>query len=102
MRLSHNGIPAFWSSNIASNTGYLLNFDQIECKYLDPEPVEGDFSQKVVGSSGKTDKYEQKYKQCAAFCERASGRSGYVSNVIWAGQWQFNPKYQGQFKKYTA
>jgi len=100
-KLSHNGIPVYWSENIAASTGYLLNFNQIKQWYLDPKPVEGDYNQNVIAKGG-SGKYEQKLKQFSAICERAGGRLGYVSEIVWGGQFQFNPRFQGQFKKYTA
>lgn len=95
-----NGIKWYWDANVPANTGYMLNLDHIKLKYLDPgAPYSADkypgkrSDGSVKGSDSLLFHTEVNYND---------GRLGLTVANEFAGQFQIDARFQGEFSKHTA
>jgi len=95
-----HGLKWYWDANCPDSQGFILNFDHIKLNYLDPgAPVSAD---KYPGKKGDGSVKGADKLMFHTEVNYNDGRLGLTVGNEFAGQFQIDARYQGEFSKHTA
>jgi len=85
--LEHNGVPIRWDTNLAANTGYVLNYDQMWLDFLPKMEFSGDKVGELKQSGDDESIFETEVRY-------NDGRRALTVSATADGQFRINPRYQ--------